>query len=197
MVDYTSLVLDPHDIAPETFRPLRREEYDQLVASGAFEGERVELLRGVIVRMSPHGPAHDAPLDRLTELFIRKLGSRAKVRVQSSFLAADGSEPEPDVCIVPRREYDDAHPDVAHLIIEVAGSSLQKDRTVKAALYAESGIPEYWIVNIVDRAIEVHRSPSGGRYRSVESFRAGQSIGLREFSDLTVNVDEILLPGSG
>jgi Uma2 family endonuclease len=187
-------VLDPCEIAPETPRPLRREEYDRLVAMGAFEGERVELLRGVIVRMSPHGPGHDAPLDRLNELFIRALGSRAKVRVQSAFVASGGSEPEPDVCIVPRRDYDLAHPDEAYLIVEVADSSLHKDRGVKAALYAESRIGEYWIVNVIDKTIEVHTGPADGRYGTVQAYRNGQSIQLQHFPDVVVKVDDILLP---
>jgi Uma2 family endonuclease len=191
---YTGPVLSAQQLAPETPRPLRRSEYDQLVALGAFEGERVELLRGVIVRMSPHGPGHDAPLDRLTELLIVALGVRAKVRVQSAFVAADDSEPAPDLCVVPRREYDAAHPDRAFLIIEVAASSLSKDRNVKAPLYAESGVPEYWIVNLSARSIEVHSEPEADGYRSVQAFHNGALIQLRQFPDVFVKVDDVLLP---
>ena len=144
--------------------------------------------------MSPHGPAHDAPLDRLTELLILALGTRAKVRVQSAFVAADDSQPEPDLCVVPRREYDAAHPDSAFLIIEVAVSSLNKDRNVKAALYAESAIPEYWIVNVSERCIEVHREPEAGGYRSVQSFHHGEVIQLQQFPDVFVKVDVVLPP---
>jgi len=187
-------VLDPRDIAPETPRPLRRSEYDRLVDMGAFEDERVELLRGVVVRMSPHGPAHDAPLDRLTEIFVRAMGSRGKVRVQSSFVAGDGSEPEPDLCIVPRRDYDRAHPDEAYLVVEVAGSSLHKDRGVKAALYAESRVPEYWIVNVVDKVIEVHTDPHGASYGSVRILGNGEAIRLSSFPDVVIAVDDVLLP---
>jgi len=187
-------MLDAREIAPESPRPLRRDEYDHLVALGAFEGERVELIRGVIVHMSPHGPAHDAPLDRLTEIFVRALGTRAKVRVQSSFVAADSSEPEPDLAVVPRQDYDQAHPSEAYLIVEVAGSSLRKDRGVKAVLYAESQVAEYWVVNLLDRVIEVYDTPEQGEYRSRRSFQNGESIRLGCFSDIVVNVDDVLLP---
>jgi len=191
---YARAVLTAQQIAPETARPLSRPEYDHLVALGAFDDERVELLRGVIVRMSPHGPAHDAPLDRLTELLVLALGARAKVRVQSAFVAANDSQPEPDLCVVPRRDYDAAHPDQAFLIIEVAASSLAKDRGVKSPLYAESGVPEYWIVNISERSIEVHTQPDAGVYRGVRAYRNGESIPLQVFPDVTVNVDAVLLP---
>jgi Uma2 family endonuclease len=192
-------MLDVRQIAPETLRPLRRVEYERLVALGAFEGERVELLDGVLVRMSPHGPAHDAALDRLTEIFIRALGLRAKVRVHGAFVAGDGSEPEPDLAIVPRREYDDAHPDQAYLIIEVAESSLLKDRSVKAKLYAESGVREYWIVNLTDRVIEVYTSPTSDGYGAAMPFRKGDGIRLQEFPDLEIKVDDVVrwdLPGN-
>lgn len=145
---------------------------------GAFEDERVELLRGVIVRMSPHGPAHDAPLDRLTELLILALGARAKVRVQSSFIAANDSEPEPDLCVVPRQDYDLAHPNQAYLIVEIAASSLAKDRGVKGPLYAESRVPEYWIVNVSEHSFEVYTDSDGAVYRNVKTCRAGERIQL-------------------
>jgi len=80
------------------------------------------------------------------------------------------------------------------LIIEVAASSLAKDRGVKSPLYAESGVPEYWIVNISERSIEVHTQPDAGVYRGVRAYRNGESIPLQVFPDVTVNVDAVLLP---
>ena len=170
----------------------RGKRYERMVELGLFEEERVELLYGVIVRMSPHGPEHDAVLERLTDLLTRALASRARVRIQSGFAASDGSEPEPDVVVVPPGNYDDAHPSKAWLIIEVAQSSLAKDRGPKARLYAESAVEEYWIVNLVGNAIEVHTEPSEGRYRSVKSFERGERLRLRHFPDVEIEVARIL-----
>src|SRR5688572_12591292 len=122
-------------IAPESVRPLRRCEYEQLIQSGAFEGERVELLYGVVVQMSPHGTRHDGVVQRLTRLLLLGLDPRAGVRIQSAFAAASGSQPEPDVAVVAPGDYLTAHPSSAHLIIEVADSSLPIDHGLKAKLY--------------------------------------------------------------
>jgi Uma2 family endonuclease len=192
---YNVPVLDLSEIAPEVPRPLKRVEYDKLGELGAFDDERVELLDGVIVPMTPRAPSHDAPIDRLAEkIFIRALGSRARVRIQASFAASESSEPEPDVCVVPRREYDQAHPDEAYLVVEVAISSLPKDRGVKARLYAASDVVEYWIVNVTDRAIEVHAAPSSGVYASVRVFHNGEHIRLVRFPDVVVSADDVLIP---
>jgi Uma2 family endonuclease len=114
------------------------------------------------------------------------------VRVQSAFAASDGSEPEPDLAVVPAGDYDDAHPSEAHLIIEVADSSLVKDRGIKAALYAESGVPEYWVVNLPDKLIEVHTDIIQGAYTRVASYRKGQIVRLQRFTDVEIPVDGVL-----
>jgi Uma2 family endonuclease len=157
-----------------------------------FEGERVELLYGVVVQMSPHGPLHDSALQELTELLVRNLAGRASVRIQSAFAASDGSEPEPDVAVVPKGDYRGAHPDQAGLIVEVAHSSLPKDRGIKARLYAESGVPEYWIVNLVDRLIEVHTEIVGGAYTRVTPRRPGERIALQQFPDVEFAVEDVI-----
>lgn len=187
-------VLDPLEIVPETPRAITRPEYERMVEIGLFENERVELLYGVIVSMSPHGPEHDAVLDRLTGILVRMLADRARVRIQSGFAASDGSEPEPDVAVVPPGGYDDTHPTVASLIIEVAKSSLAKDRGPKARLYAESGVEEYWVVNLVAQAIEVHVSPRGGIYQTTRSYERGETVRLRHFPDVEIDVATILRP---
>lgn len=162
--------------AADEIRPLRRVEYERLVELGCFEGERVELLRGMVVRMSPHGPAHDSTLQRLTRLLVRLAGEAADVRIQSAFAASDGSQPEPDAAVVAPGDYDDGHPSEARLVIEVAESSLRKDRGTKAEIYAESEVPEYWIVNLVERAIEVSTEPQSGRYTTLRTFRRGETF---------------------
>src|SRR5689334_2995450 len=104
-------MLEPSLILPEKPRPLKRSEYDRLVSMGAFEGERVELLHGTLVAMSPQDPGHTSPIGQLNMLLVPLLLTRALVRVQSPIVAEDESEPEPDVAIVPLGDYRHAHPD--------------------------------------------------------------------------------------
>ena len=101
-----------------------------------------ETPSGQLGATSPHGPRHDSAVEELTEILVRELAGRARVRIQSAFVASDGSEPEPDVAVVPKGDYHDSHPTSAWLIMEVAESSLRKDRGLKAQLYAESGVGE-------------------------------------------------------
>lgn len=192
MMGYSLPMLAPSDIAPDTPRPIRRTEYERMVELGMFEGERVELLEGMIVQMSPHGPEHDSALERLNEILVKALTPRASVRVQSAFAANDGSEPEPDLAVVPRRDWSKQHPTEAHLVVEVAKSSLAKDRGVKAPLFASSGVPEYWIVNLVDRIIEVHAEPVRGAYTRVTPYRRGERVPIVSFPDVAIDVDAII-----
>lgn len=185
-------MLDPREISPETPRPISRVEYERMVEMGLFEDERVELLYGVIISMSPHGPEHDGALSRLTELLVARLAGRARVRVQSSFAASDGSEPEPDFAAVPIADYDDAHPSKAFLIVEVAKSSLIKDKGPKARLYAQSGVEEYWVVNLVEDLLEVYTEPRDGLFRQITLHRRGDIVRLRHFPDVEIGVSEVL-----
>jgi Uma2 family endonuclease len=173
-------------------RPLRRAEYDQLVGLGAFADEHIELLDGALVQMSPIGPPHCATVDRLTKLLVLSLADKALVRVQAPFAAGDLSEPEPDLALVPLADYDVAHPDYAYLIIEVAESSLSTDRGRKARLYAECQVPEYWVVNVAARQVEVHTEPAAGTYAQVEIYTQGMRILLRAFPEFALAVDDFL-----
>lgn len=177
---------------PVGIRPLKRAEYDQLVDLGAFEDEKIELLDGVLVPMSPIGPPHGSAVQKLNELLVLALAGRAVVRPQLPFAASDLSEPEPDLMVAPTSDYDTAHPDEALLVIEVAESSLAQDRGIKRRIYAERAVPEYWIVNLVDRVIEVHTEPTEGDYRRVVSYEGGQSIRLVRFGDVEVRVSDVL-----
>ena len=183
--------LDELAAAAKYMRGLRRREYEQLVANGTFESERVELLEGLIVHTSPHGPLHAGTLDLLLDQF-RPLAENARLRVQSAFAASDGSEPEPDLAVVPRGDYRTEHPNQAYLIVEVADSSLERDRTLKARVYCQSGVPEYWVVNLVDSKIVIFRSPGNGGYESVSTHRAGETISPIQFPELRVAVSDIL-----
>lgn len=177
---------------PERIRPLRRVEYDKLVELGAFENERIELLDGVLVPMSPIGPPHSSAVQKLNLLLVRALGDRAAIRPQLPLAALEHSEPEPDLVVAPLSDYDTAHPSDAHLVIEVAESSLKQDRGIKQRIYAECGVPEYWIVNLVDHRIEVYTDPEGGAYRRTALFARGESITLVRFPDVQVRVEDVL-----
>ena len=157
-------------------RRWRREEYERLVELGMFVGERLELLDGLLVVREPQGSSHAAMVMQVGEVLTRAFGAGWHARLHAPLALSDDSEPEPDVAIVPgaARDYVDAHPGTAALIVEVADSSLRLDRRFKAELYARARVPEYWIVNLPDRAIEVYRDPEpvadgavDARYRSV------------------------------
>lgn len=187
-------MLDVSQLGPEKVRPLKRVEYDRLVDAGVFNDERVELLYGTVVEMSPQGAARSAVIWALDRLLQRALGDRAHVRAQFPLAASDGSEPEPDVAVVPPGDYFHGHPSEAYLVIEVADSSLQKDRTIKARLYAEMAVPDYWIVNLLDGVIEIHSEPSGGAYQQVATRGAGDALRVDAFPDVVIAVTDILPP---
>jgi Uma2 family endonuclease len=180
------------DSRPERTRPLRRVEYDKLIRLGAFDNENYELFDGVLVPMSPIGSGHASAVQKLNELLLPPLLGRASVRIQNPFAALEISEPEPDVVVAPRLDYDTEHPAEAHLIIEVSESSLRQDRGLKRRLYAECGVPEYWVVNLVDRRIEVYTEPEGEGYRCVAFYERGQTIFLKRFPDVEVRVADVM-----
>lgn len=177
---------------PDSIRPLRRAEYDRLVASGAFASEHIELLEGVLVRMSPSGAPHSSAVQKLNALLLPALVGRAAVRIQSPFAALDASEPEPDVAVVPVGDYYTEHPMRAYLVIEVAESSLDRDRGIKQRIYARAGVPDYWVVDVRGRCIEVYRDAGLEGYRSTRRIEHGGSIALVEFGDIVIRVADIL-----
>jgi Uma2 family endonuclease len=173
-------------------RPLRRVEYDKLVELGVFEGERIELLDGQLVQMTPPGPPHASTVDKLMELFVRGLGDRARIRVQSPFAALETSEPQPDVAIVPRADYETEHPSCADLVIEVSDSSLRYDRGPKLRVYAEAAVAEYWIVDVQGRCIEVHRKPASGRHWQVQQYGEAATLSPERYPDFELRVADVL-----
>ncbi len=178
-------------VAGDRVRRLRRAEYDRLVEAGVFADERVELIRGMIVRMVPQGPSRAGPIEILNEILVPPLVGRARVRVQLPLIAPDDSEPEPDVAVVDVGEPHREHPAAAHLVVEVARTSQDYDRGTKGPLYAELRVPEYWIVDVAARAIEIHREPVDGRYARVETVRDGE-ISLVAFPEVSVSVARVL-----
>jgi Uma2 family endonuclease len=176
----------------DSIRPLRRVEYEQLGALGFLDDQEVELLRGRMVVVSNRGPDHDGALERLTEILVIALVGRARVRIQCALAALEDSMPQPDVAVVDPGEHDDAHPTSAALVIEVGKTSLSLDRKVKTSIYAECGVSEYWIVNLVDGVIEVARNPTDGVYQDSFSVGRDDTLTLVRFPDVAIQVSRIL-----
>lgn len=153
-----------------------------MAEAGLFANERVELLDGTIVTMSPHTTHHAAVLHRLAKSLLRVVVSSLDVRTQLPIVLDDWSEPEPDivVCRADSHDYEHAHPTPADVVMicEVAVSSLAFDRGQKTAAYAASGIPTYWIVDVEGRVVSVldDPDPQARRYRRERHARDGDTI---------------------
>ncbi|MGH7390636.1 MAG: Uma2 family endonuclease [Candidatus Rokuibacteriota bacterium] len=178
-----------------------RLEYERLVDAGFFHGEPIELIGGELLVSEPQGNPHAVAVT-LTEDALRvAFGAGWVVLEEKPIAPDDDSEPEPDVCVVPGapRDYLGGHPARPVLVVEVAGSSLVWDREHKGSLYARAGITDYWIVNLVDRVLEVYRrplsdmaAPFGWRYESVETFRPPASVSPLARPGAQVTVADLL-----
>lgn len=172
-------------------------QYDQMIESGILtDRDRVELLQGEIIEMSPVGRQHAACVDRLNELFVLALSTRAIVRVQSPVRLSNNSEPQPDVAILRRRPdfYVEGHPRPEDIfaLVEVSDTTVEFDRTVKVPLYAQEYIPEVWIVDLNAQAAQVYREPSSSGYQQVQSFRRGQSLMFQAFTTIQFSIEQVL-----
>ena len=139
-----------------------RQEYERLRAEGFFHPEeRLELVEGEIIRMAPQGSAHATAISLCADVLRSACSPKYHVRVQMPLALTDDSEPEPDVAVVVGRprDYREAHPTAAALVVEVSDATLPYDRERKVNLYARAGIAECWIVNLLDRCLEVYRRP--------------------------------------
>jgi Uma2 family endonuclease len=128
----------------------------------------------------------------LNRLLILAVGDGAFVLPQLPLAAADDSEPEPDLALVPAGDYEREHPRTALLVIEIADSSVRKDRNIKAPIYAAAGVAEYWIVFVSERVVEVHREPRDGRYGRVETIGRGAVIELVGLPGVRIATDDFL-----
>jgi Uma2 family endonuclease len=151
-------------------------------------------LRGVLVEMSPQKAPHAVVVERLNYLLLPAVGARGRVRIQLPLALSDDSEPEPDVAVVPSGDYSRAHPTTALLLVEVSYESRRIDRGVKRAIYAEAGIPEYWIADVIDGVLEVHRRPVDGTYRDVARHDRAAVVALVAFPDVRIAVADVLSP---
>ncbi len=164
----------------------KRVEYEQLVEKGIFDtGDRVELIDGLLIVAEPQSAAHYTAIKLAERALTRAFGEGWHTRSQAPIALDETSEPEPDVAVVrgDLRAYTTDHPADPVLVVEVALTSLTLDREHKASLYARAGRPEYWILNLVDRVLEVYRDPApapsapyGWDYRASETLGAGDSV---------------------
>ncbi|MGH3566979.1 MAG: Uma2 family endonuclease [Pseudonocardia sp.] len=173
------------------------EEYERMGEVGVLDpDERVELLDGEIVAMSPIGPRHASIVDIINEVLVLTLARRAWVRIQNPVRLPPHSEPQPDIIIARRRRdfYRSAHPTAEDtlLVLEVADSSLRMDRAVKLPIYAREGIVEVWIVDLGADVVHVHARPVDGVYRDVRTVSGAQSIVPVAIPDLTLTPADLL-----
>ena len=174
---------------------LSRVEYDRAVEAGVFEADaRLELIDGELRAMTPEGSRHAAVMELVADCLRRVFGSGFHVRIQHPLAADDYSEPEPDVAVVTGaiRDYMEAHPASAVLVVEVSNESLHHDRTVKQRLYARSGIPEYWILALPEARLEVYREPGEDGYHGVTRHAAGDTVAPLAHPDAQIVVDDLL-----
>lgn len=163
------------------------EDYHKMADAGILESDdRLELIKGEIIKMTPIKSAHAGIVTFLLEYLIIELHKKYTITGQNPVAFDRYSEPEPDIVVAAYRKdkYRSGHPtpsDVS-LIIEVADSSLEYDRSTKKELYAESGIPEYWIVNIPDRQLEIFRQQAGSDYKEKEVFLPGERVACASVS---------------
>lgn len=155
------------------------DEYNRMSEMGFLDPQgRFELIQGEVIRVSPQGKRHGILIAHLTRLLSKLYGEDYYVRVQLPLSLGRYSEPEPDfsLCEVRMTLDADRHPETAALVIEVADSSLSFDRDQKGPVYAEAKIPEFWVLNVADRSVEVMRRPHNGRYEEVSVRRDSESL---------------------
>jgi Uma2 family endonuclease len=174
-------------------------DYARMLEAGILhEDDRVELLGGQVVEMSPMGAPHAAATERVRHVLSGALGSRAQVRDQKPLALGEYDEPEPDLSVVrPRADfYLQGHPGPADvlLLVEVAETSLVYDQSTKAALYAAAGIREVWVVNLPDGVLEVYRDPRPTGYQDRQTHRRDERVAPQAFPDLEAAVADLLPP---
>jgi Uma2 family endonuclease len=179
----------------------KRQEYERLVELGLFHGKPVELIGGQLLVAEPQGSYHANAVSVADDVLRSVLPPGWVTRAQMPVALDEESEPEPDIAVVQATRADlwDAHPTQPALAVEVADSSLAFDRDVKGSLYARAGIADYWIVNLIDHLVEVHRDPRpdtaapyGWRYGAVQVFGREDSIALLALPAVSVAVTALL-----
>ncbi|MFT3714166.1 MAG: Uma2 family endonuclease [Archangium sp.] len=160
-----------------------RTSFIKVAETGVFD--RVELVRGELVEMSPQGPPHSKVIELLNEILMPALVGRARVRVQLPLALDDDTQVLPDLAIVDRSATREDHPSSAILVIEVADSSKRYDTIVKGPLYAEARVREYWIVDVEKRVVELYSAPRGGVFTKHSKSSKGELV-IPRFDDVRV-----------
>lgn len=187
--------------APIASQPHRfsADEYEQMTAVGVLtEDDRVELIQGNIIEMSPIGSRHAACVNRVVMRFAQLAGDAVIVSAQNAIRLGDYSEPQPDVALLKRRTdfYAEAlpmPPDI-WLVVEVSDTTLEFDRDVKLPLYARHAIPAAWLINLADDSVLDCTDPVGGSYQTQRRATRGERLIVPSLSDAAVSVDEVLGP---
>ncbi len=172
-------------------------EYYAMASAGVLaDGERLELIDGEIIAMSPIGNEHSASVDLAAHLLGPAASGRANVRIQNHLRLDERNQPEPDIALIKWRDdfYRHRAPGAGDvlLLIEVSDSSLSYDRNVKLALYARFLIPEVWLANIPARAVEAYSEPVDGKYATARVYRPGETISPAAFPDIALPVSELV-----
>ncbi len=174
-------------------RPIRRDEYDRMVELGLFQRERMELFRGELVTVAPIGFPHRSMVTRLYQRLVQTVGTGfLEVCSQQPLVCVDESEPEPDLSIVPFDPAARAHPRRAALVIEVADSSLAFDLGAKAALYAQSDVAEYWVIDLAAEVVHVHRDRVDGRWTTIAVVDRDQPLAPIEVPGVSLTLAAVL-----
>lgn len=173
------------------------DDYHRMVGAGILcESERVELIRGEVVPMTPIGPRHNGCVNRASAAFASAVAKKAIVQTQGSVRLSFFDEPEPDLVLLrPKADfYISAHPHPADilLIVEIADSTLAYDSRIKARLYAESGVPEYWLADVAAGIVARYTDPVDGGYRDVHTFRRGAMIAPALLPDVRIAVEDLV-----
>ena len=172
------------------------EEYHRMAEAGILhEDDRIELIHGEIIQMSPIGNTHSAIVRRLNALLSPRVAPQAIIDVQNPVRIGEHSEPEPDITVLPFREDYYASTGVTPadvlLLIEVSDTTLRQDRAIKLPLYAFAGIAEVWIINVGQQQLEVYRQPHEGRYQSLDTLTRQDTVQATQLP-LQVIVSELI-----
>jgi Uma2 family endonuclease len=173
------------------------EEYHRMAQAGILsEDDRVELIDGEILAMTPIGSRHNAAVDRTNRTLVMAVGAQAIVRVQGSVRLGRFNEPQPDIVLLrPRADFYASRlpgPSDIFLIIEIAESSLDYDREVKTRIYAQAAVQEYWLVDLGDRSVSRYAEPREGAYRQRRQVRPGESIASAALPHCAIPLEALL-----
>lgn len=174
------------------------DNYHAMIDAGILtEYDRVELIEGEVTKVAAFGSRHAACVKRTAEMLRDALRKRALLGVQDPVVLGDDSEPEPDLSVLVSRDtfYAEGHPTATdiYLLVEVADSSLAYDQQVKIPLYARAGVPEVWLIDLIQNRITVCRDPSDGVYTTQTNLVAGDRLRLVAFADVVLDVAQVLL----